>query len=76
MLKNEDPIRTLEEKTPSVSPGNYSPVTVYVKDTLGVVFLGALAGILLIGWMRSEARYRGLITQWEITDGNHSPDTR
>ena len=76
MLRSEDLIPTLEEKTPSVRPGTYSPVTVYMKETLGAVFLGVLAGILLIGWMRSEARYRGLITQWEITDGNHSPGTR
>ena len=76
MLKDENQNSTLEDKTPSVSPGNYSPVTVYMRDSLGAIFLGALAGILLIGWMRSEARYRGLITQLEITDGNHSPDTR
>jgi hypothetical protein len=69
MSTNEDHIPTLEDKTPSARPGNYSPVRVYMKDTLGVIFLGALAGILLIGWMRTEARYRALITQLEITDG-------
>ncbi len=76
MLKNEDQIPTLEDKTPLVSPGNYSPVTVYMKDTLGAIFLGVLAGILLIGWMRAEARYRALITQLEVTDGNRSPSAR
>ena len=76
MSTNENNIQSLEDQTPSVSPGNYSPVTVYMRDSLGAIFLGALAGILLIGWMRSEARYRGLITQLEIADGNHSPDTR
>lgn len=76
MLKNEDQIPTQEDKTPAVSPGNYSPVTVYLKDTLGVVFLGALAGILLIGWIRTEARYRALITQLEITEGSHSLSPR
>jgi hypothetical protein len=76
MSKSEDQIPALEETTPLVSPGNYSPVTVYMRDSLGAIFLGALAGILLIGWVRSEARYRGLITQLEITDGNHPPGTR
>ena len=74
MLKNEDQIPTQEDKTPPVSPGNYSPVTVYMKDTLGVVFLGALAGILLIGWMRAETRYRALITKLEVNHGNRSLD--
>jgi hypothetical protein len=54
-----------EEQTPSVSPGNYSPVTVYLTDTLGAVFLGVLTVILLIGWMRSEARHRAFLPQKE-----------
>ena len=52
-----------EDRTPSVSPGNYSPVTVTVNDTVGGVFLGILALILLVGWISSEARYRKLLTQ-------------
>jgi hypothetical protein len=72
MLKNEDQTSTSEDQTPLISPGNYSPVTVYMKDSLGAIFLGVLAGILLIGWVRSEARYRGLITPSEVTNGNHS----
>ena len=50
-----------EGQTPTVSPGNYSPVTINVKDTAGAVFLGILSVLLFIGWMRSEARYRNLI---------------
>ena len=46
----------LEGQTPTVSPGNYSPVTINVKDTVGAVLLGILSALLLIGWMRSEAR--------------------
>jgi hypothetical protein len=52
-----------EGQTPTVSPGNYSPVTINVKDTVGSVLLGILSVLLFIGWMRSEARYRNLITQ-------------
>jgi len=55
-----------DEKTPSVSPGNYSPVTVYLTDTLGAIFLGVLTVILLIGWIRSEARYHAFLSQKEI----------
>jgi hypothetical protein len=54
---------TPQETTPQVSPGNYSPVTVDLKDTLGSLFLGVLAGLLLLGWMRAEARYRDLLMQ-------------
>ena len=42
-------------------PGNYQPV--HFEDTAGAIILGILAGILLIGWMRSEARYRKLLVQ-------------
>ena len=74
MLNNENQISTLEDKTPIVSPGNYSPVTVTLKDTLGVIFMGILSCMLLIGWMRAESRFRALIDQLRITDGNHSLD--
>ena len=53
-------------KTPSVNPGNYSPVTVDMTDSLGAIFLGALCVILLIGWMRSEARHRAFLSQKEV----------
>ena len=76
MLTNEEPLADPEDRTPSVSPGNYSPVTVYMHDTLGAIFLGALSGILLIGWMRAESRYRTLITRLEMANGNRSLDTR
>ena len=76
MPTNQDPASTIEGQTPFVSPGNYSPVNVTVKDTLGTIFLGVLAGILLIGWMRAETRYRTLITRLEESDGSRSLDTR
>jgi hypothetical protein len=40
-------------------PGNYQPI--HLEETAGSVFLGILALILLVGWMRSEARYRKLL---------------
>jgi hypothetical protein len=63
MSINEDQLPIPEEKTPSVSPGNYSPVTVILRDTWGAIFLGILSVILLVGWMRAEARNRVLIAQ-------------
>lgn len=47
-----------DEKTPQVSPSTYSPVIVQNYDSLGALFLGIFALILLIGWMRSEERNR------------------
>ena len=49
MTTNQDLTSTTEGQMPVVSPGNYSPVTVTVKDTLGTIFLGVRAGILLGG---------------------------
>jgi len=72
MTTNEDYAQTPEAKTPLVSPGTYSPVTVTVKDTIGAFFLGILTVILLIGWMRSEKRYHALVTQPKVNDGNRS----
>ncbi len=65
MLTNEP---TLEGQTPEVSPGNYSPVTITIKDSLGAIFLGILSVILLIGWRRSEFRYRKLLEQKKTVD--------
>lgn len=64
----------LEEKTPQVSPGNYSPVTVYMKDTIGALFLGILTIVVLIGWRISEEKYRTLLTRQESIDGRRSSD--
>jgi hypothetical protein len=72
MLTNESPLAASEDSTPSVSPGNYSPVTVYMHDTLGAIFLGVLSGILLIGWIRAEARVRDFISRSEVANGNRS----
>jgi 3-dehydroquinate dehydratase len=60
MLTNE-PARG--EQTPVVNPGNYSPVSVTVSDSVGAVFLGIVAVILLIGWRRAETRYRKMLAQ-------------
>ena len=63
MSKDEENVPTSEDKTPLVSPGNYSPVTVYMEDTLGTVFLGILTLIMLIGWRRAELHNRRLMDQ-------------
>lgn len=63
MPVNEDSIASLDVKSPDVSPGNYSPVNVYMEDSVGAIFLGFLSGILLIGWMRAEARYCALLNE-------------
>jgi hypothetical protein len=76
MSTEDAQFRTSDEKTPAVSPGNYSPVTVYNHDTVGAMFLGIFAVTLLIGWMRAEARYRALLTPSGLADGKDLPDTR
>jgi hypothetical protein len=65
MQTNELPMKV---QTPTVCPGNYSPVTVTVRDSVGAVFLGILTLILLIGCRRAETRYRKLVEQKEIPD--------
>ncbi len=74
MSTNGNQLPTPEDQTPLVSPGNYSPVTVTITDSFGAIFLGILTGILLVGWIRAEARNRVLITQLERTIANHSPN--
>jgi len=58
---------TLDEKTPSVSPGNYSRSwqlqTLCMEDTIGAIFLGIFAVIFLVGWRRAELRNRRLMDQ-------------
>lgn len=69
MFTNIDNIPTSgarHDKTPPVSPGNYSPVTVDMRDTIGAIFLGILAWVLLIGWTRAEARNRALVQQLQL----------
>jgi hypothetical protein len=43
--------------------GNYSPVTVTNNDTVGAAFLGIVAVLLLIMFMRAQARTRALEQQ-------------
>ena len=76
MSTDEEHIRATDERTPQAGPCNYSPVTVYMEDSLGAIFLGVLTGLLLIGWIRAEGRYRKLITRLEVTDGDRSSNTR
>lgn len=41
----------------------YNPVEVKVVEAIGTTFLGILAVLLLIAFLRSEARYRQLLRQ-------------
>jgi len=67
---------TLQEQTPVVNPGNYSPVTITVNDTMGALFLGIITVMLLIGWRRAERRYQILSAQQKVTNGNNILDTQ
>jgi len=77
-MANEKPDITIEAPIPPASPGRstYNPApsqwqSLTLTDSLGAIFLGILSGMLLIGWMRSEARCRALITRSEVNHGNH-----
>jgi hypothetical protein len=59
---------TTEGLTPAVSPGTYSPVNINVSDSVGALFLGILAVLLLIGWRNAEKRLQRLATQQDVTD--------
>jgi hypothetical protein len=45
---------------PARLPGDDGSVRVTMTDSLGTIFLGVLATILLIGLLRSKERYRAL----------------
>lgn len=49
--------------TPKVQPGHFNPVNVHIDNSLGALLLGILAFILLVGWMKAEARNRQLMGQ-------------
>lgn len=59
------------------NPGNESwqLQTLYMSDTVGAIFLGILSVVLLIGWRRTESKYRSLLLKQDITNGNRSPNT-
>jgi hypothetical protein len=63
MSVTEEQISPLKGKVPVDISGNYQPI--HLEDTVGVIFLGILSLLLLIGWRRSETRYRKLIEQRE-----------
>lgn len=69
-MSNNDIVPTSENQTPAVSPGNYSPVTVTVRDTVGAFFLGILSVVLLVSWMGSERRYLKLKSKMEAANGS------
>ena len=58
-----DTDRLTERQTPQVKPGIYNPVSVYAQDSLGSLILGIISIILLVGWMKAEARSRRLLSR-------------
>ena len=55
---------------PPVLPGTYPPSpmpaqwqSLTLTDSIGAIFLGIFSCIVLIGWMRAEARCRRLAAQ-------------
>lgn len=70
METNDDQNLTQQNSTPFVSLGNYSPVTVFMQDTTGALFMGIFALLFMLGWIRSEARCHTLITHQEATRGS------
>jgi hypothetical protein len=67
-----DAAPTTEGETPLDRSRSGNSVTVYMKDTIGALFLGLLSFALLLGWLRAEARNRRLIAAQEKTHGYHS----
>ena len=63
MLTNEGQVPLMTEEAPQVSTNGNNSVDVNLKDTVGAVFLGILSVILLIGWVRAEARLRELLVK-------------
>ena len=68
---------TAEERTPLVSPGSYQWQfqTLHMEDTVGAIFLGILSVVFLIGWRRTESKYRALLAKQERTNGERSLDS-
>lgn len=60
MLTDQNQTLARTEEPPRGEPITYSPVTIHVQETVGVVFLGVLALTLLIALLRAEARHRAL----------------
>jgi HAMP domain-containing protein len=50
----------MDEGTQRQGYDNFSPVTVYMQDTLGVMFLAVLALGLFVALLRAQARLREL----------------
>ncbi|MCL4869789.1 MAG: hypothetical protein KJ063_12550 [Anaerolineae bacterium] len=63
MSTGEDQNHGVKTATPNVKPGVYSPINVHVNETIGSVFLGIVALVLLIALLRAEVRNRRLQSQ-------------
>jgi len=61
MSTNEELIPAIKGRMPIDISGNYQPI--HLEDSVGAIFLGILAVISLIGWIRAENRYRKIAIQ-------------
>lgn len=73
MSTGKDQKHPFEERTPGPQPGVYSPVNVHANETIGSVFLGIVALVLLIAFLRAEARNRRLQSQLAEQLGSSQP---
>lgn len=53
---------------PGKTPNNDNRVNVRVNDTVGSIFLGLVTFVLLIAYLRSEARVRDLLSRMNEDD--------
>lgn len=61
MSIDPEPVTTVEADPAQACSRCGNSVTVHMQDTLGAIFLGFLSAVLLIGWLRAEARCRVLL---------------
>ena len=69
MLTIDIPDLLVEIDTPKVAPGTFSPVTVRMNDTLGLIFIALLTGLVMAQWRRSEKLLHALIERMPAGPG-------
>jgi uncharacterized membrane protein YkgB len=71
---SETEVQTTSPKQPEPRNEAWQLQTLYMSDTIGAIFLGILSVVLLIGWRRTESKYRSLLLKQDITNGKHLSD--
>jgi hypothetical protein len=59
----EQPIETSQTSPVDNEANSHRSVSVHQDDTVGAIFLGLLALVLAVAYIRSEARQRSLLAQ-------------